>query len=454
MAHGATEERRTNRGPAARRRRPRMRSLPVGAMILMGGLAIAGALLWIDDRQHLFAPTFEVYADFTRLDSIRRGAAVHVAGAAAGEVSGIRLPRSPAEKFRLTLRIREPFHGLVRTDSLVSLQSVGAVGTKIVQIEPGLDAAPQAPPGSTLAVAEDNDAADPLTRARSILMSVDTALETARAKLEQFNSRTGGDSTPRNPKLPREIAPAVNDLAAKLSDVRAGRGALGKLLMTEELHGRATRMLEDAQANLSRLNTRLDKPATERSARAGSREAEGSGESSPLASVSTPLDSFSAGTERLKRNFFFRGFFEGRGYYDLDAISPDEYRKGALESGNRRAVRIWIRHDVLFANSDGQERLTPEGASRLESAMSELLKLPPDSPIVVEGFAADGGYEDRIIASTRRAELARAHLVSRFGLTPSRVGAVGLGAFAPDSPAQGSWDGVAIAIFLRIADGL
>lgn len=216
MAHGATEERRTNRGPAARRHRPRTRSLPVGAMALMGGLAIAGALLWIDDRQLLFAPTFEVYADFARLNSIRRGAAVHVAGAAAGEVSGIRLPRRPAEKFRLTLRIREPFHGLVRTNSVVSLQSIGAVGSKIVQIEPGPDAAPQAPPGSTLAVAEDNDAADPLSRARSVLMSVDTALDTARVKLGQFRSRTGGDSH------------HSENEAASLTRDRSGRRRLGR----------------------------------------------------------------------------------------------------------------------------------------------------------------------------------------------------------------------------------
>ena len=37
------------------------------------------------------------------------------------------------------------------------------------------------------------------------------------------------------------------------------------------------------------------------------------------------------GTEALKRNVLFRGFFRQRGFYDLDAISRDAYAAGALE---------------------------------------------------------------------------------------------------------------------------
>jgi len=455
MTRAARDERRQNRGPAARRRRPQTRSVSVGVMALMGALVLTGILFGLGDSELLSARTFDVYAEFGRINGIGRGSAVHVAGAAAGEVTDIRFPRSPAEKFRLTLRVRERFHGLVRTDSVVSLQTGGVVGGKLVQIEPGDDAALQAPAGSTLATAEDKHAADPLARARSVLVSVDTALDTARAKLAQFRSRSGGDSTPRKtkPLLSPRIAPALENVAAKVSALRSGRGSIGSLLTTDDLHDRASRILQEANANLAILNTRLAELPTIPVQTSDPATQKGSGEDGPLASAAARLASVSAATERLKRNFFFRGFFEDRGYYDLDAISPDDYRKGALEVGGRRAVRIWIRHDVLFETIDGQERLTSGGTTRLESAMSELLRLPSDSPIVIEGYAAGGGYEDRRVASGRRAELARAYLVSRFGLMPTRVGVVGLGDSAPDSPAHGSWDGIAIATFVRIAAG-
>ena len=47
-------------------------------------------------------------------------------------------------------------------------------------------------------------------------------------------------------------------------------------------------------------------------------------------------------TEALKRNFFFRGFFNRRGYFDLDDVSVAQYRQGALETGDRRVLRIWL----------------------------------------------------------------------------------------------------------------
>ena len=64
-------------------------------------------------------------------------------------------------------------------------------------------------------------------------------------------------------------------------------------------------------------------------------------------------------TEALKRNFLFRGFFNRRGYFDLDDVSVGEYRQGALESKDRRVLRIWLGADVLFeTDANGGERLS------------------------------------------------------------------------------------------------
>ena len=127
-----------------------------------------------------------------------------------------------------------------------------------------------------------------------------------------------------------------------------------------------------------------------------------------------------------------------------------DYRKGALEARDRRVVRVWLRADMLFTtNTDGQEVLTDAGRSRLESAMSEFLTHPSDSPIVVEGYAPGATYDARYIASRRRASLVREYLVARIQLDMSRTGVMAMGDQAPGSPANGTWDGIAIAVFLR-----
>jgi hypothetical protein len=81
--------------------------------------------------------------------------------------------------------------------------------------------------------------------------------------------------------------------------------------------------------------------------------------------------------EAMKHNFLLRGFFNRRGYFDLDAISPADYRKGVLENGKRKAMRIWLGADVLFApGPDGTEVLTDGGRARLDL---EKLVMPHDA---------------------------------------------------------------------------
>ena len=69
-------------------------------------------------------------------------------------------------------------------------------------------------------------------------------------------------------------------------------------------------------------------------------------------------------TESLKRNFLFRGLFRGRGFYDLDSISPEDYRGGEFAGKNREPLRIWLDAAVLFAaDKDGNEDADASGPS-------------------------------------------------------------------------------------------
>ena len=153
--------------------------------------------------------------------------------------------------------------------------------------------------------------------------------------------------------------------------------------------------------------------------------------------------------EALKRNFLFRGFFNQRGYFDLDAISPDDYQKGVLENGKRKAMRIWLSSDVLFtAGPDGRETLTPDGRLRIDSAMATYLRYVPANPIVIEGYATAGGTGERFQRSRTRAALVRDYVLNQYELLPQHTGYIALAEDAPGSPSGDAWDGVAIALFL------
>jgi phospholipid/cholesterol/gamma-HCH transport system substrate-binding protein len=156
-------------------------------------------------------------------------------------------------------------------------------------------------------------------------------------------------------------------------------------------------------------------------------------------------------TEALKRNWLFRGFFRRRGFFDLDAMTPQQYRQFAGDARRRQVLRVWVEAPVLFARDErGLEHLTAEGQRRLDLAMGTFLEYRRDSPLVVEGYATGGPASQQFLESDTRARVVRDYLVRRFRRDASLTGSIGLGADAADSPAgTGRWDGIALALHVE-----
>lgn len=453
-----------NRGPAARRRPKQTgRAAVVGAFVVMAGLLFALGLFMIGDRRALFARDFELYTEFDRISGIQQGAIVRVAGADGGEVEEIRVPRNPSEKFRLKLRVLEDLRGLVRTDSVASIQTDGLVGNKFIQIEAGTDAAPQAPDGATIPGAPPYDFTDLLDQASETLNAISGVVEDVRTAVNDSLESVTATTREANrilQNLERELSQiltqgkvVVDDVGAIVRDVRAGKGTVGRLVNDPELYERANALIAEARDVVAKVDDAAEQArqlTTELRSNTGPVQGAIADLRQTLSGAKEAVADLGENAEALKRNFFFRGFFARRGYYDLADIPVEEYRAGALESEDRRVIRVWLRADRLFAeDAEGRLELTEDGKRRLESAMSDFLKHPPSSPLVVEGYAGGPTYDQRYIASRARAQLVRDYLVTRIQLDVSRMGVMAMGQEAPGSPAGNTWDGVALALFVR-----
>src|SRR5579863_4643029 len=106
------------------------RPLVVGSFVLAGLALFATGLFMIGNHHEAFARHTEFYVEFSNLAGIAKGAKVQVAGMDAGEVLDLQIPSSPASKFRVRLRVNEALRGLVRTDSLVTINTEGVVGNR------------------------------------------------------------------------------------------------------------------------------------------------------------------------------------------------------------------------------------------------------------------------------------------------------------------------------------
>jgi len=245
----------------------------------------------------------------------------------------------------------------------------------------------------------------------------------------------------------------ADDIQLMVEDVRAGRGSVGKLMTDDAFYERLKLIAGEAEQTLVNLR--------EASESAKSAIDDFRGDEGPvrgvmgdlqqsLAAARETLDDLAETTEALKRNFFFRGFFNRRGYFDLEDVSVEEYRKGALEANDRRVLRVWVGADVLFeAGVDGEERLTDDGRRRLDSAMAPFLRNPRDTPFVFEGYASGETQADEFLLSRRRAQLVLDYVVAKFKLEARFVTTMAMGPEAPGSPAGDRWEGVALAAFVE-----
>ena len=444
---------------------PKNRLAAVGAFVLGGLVLFAAGLFLIGDRRMLFTDTFQVYAEFKEVAALDAGAKVRVAGADAGEVEEIRVPTGPSGRFRVRMRVRSDLRPLIRVDSVASIQNDGLVGNKFVQIQTGTDAAAEVQEQGTIQSREPFDIADLMQMMSDTITTVNTMLVQVKGNVDQALNAVTATATDAQ-ALMKDMSGEVRtilasaqrvsaDLTTIVSNVRQGRGSVGKLLTDDALFTSVKAMARDAEKAMATVR--------EASEDAKAAIADLRGDKGPvkgltgdvqqtLQSARDAMTDLAETTEALKRNFLFRGFFNRRGYFDLDDVSVAQYREGALQTKDRRVLRIWLGADVLFErDADGVERLTEGGMVRLDSAMSQFLRYPLKNPFVVEGYAQDATGDARYLSSRTRAQLVRDYLAGKFKLDANYLAIMPMGAEAPGSPSGKEWNGVSLALFVPAA---
>ena len=441
----------------------RLKLVGAGAFVVLGLLLFTVALFMIGERRLLFEDRFEVHTEFTNLGQLELGAVARVSGMDAGEVTDIGIPPSPAGKFRVTMRLREDLHGLVRTDSVAATQMEGLVGAIFVNISAGSDRAPRVAEGGTIPSREPVTMADLLEQASGTISLVTDTVEDMRGDVQRAIQQIALTAEDAHAFM-KDLRPDVLAIASHGSrisadvqviseTIRKGEGTVGRLVHDPALYDRARDIADEARSVMANLRA-VSEDARKAMADLRSNDSPTAGMIEDmrvtLGQTREAVSDLADNMEALKHNFLLRGFFNRRGFFDLDAISPADYRSRMLEGDQRKAARIWLASRVLFeSRPDGSEALTADGKARLESAMTTYLEYVPANPIVVEGYATAGTTDERYRLARLRAGMVREYLMGRYDLTPQSTGFIALGAQADGSPGgSGTWDGVALTLFM------
>jgi phospholipid/cholesterol/gamma-HCH transport system substrate-binding protein len=457
---------------------------------LIGGLILFGVgLFFISNRQKLFNRNFEVYTGFDRLNGLQKGAKVRVSGMEAGEVLETQVPNRPDGRFRLKLRIQQNLHAFVRMDSVATIKMMGLAGNTFLDIQKGTQRTPEAPSRGTIPSKEPFDIADLMQQGSDLLKTTQTSIDDLRARadrtLESVNSAAHHtDQTivalrPDLQKILASVRKTSEDVNEVVAQVGQGQGAIGKLLTDQKLAGSIDQMVDNARQSALNLNNasvrindtmadfqRRDLPGRAEAVLENTRQvteqlnqAVATFTSSPLeddnvaanlrdtiASARISMTNLAAVTEALKHNFFVRGFFKRRGYFNLDQMTPAQYRSSKFLKGHSHE-RIWLSKNELFSSGpDDKEELTKEGQLQIDGAMSALLPYLPNSPLVVEGYATQGSPSERFIRAKQRASVVQIYINKRFALHPNTVGVMPMSDSPPPETGKTVWDGIALVL--------
>lgn len=463
------------------------RKLLIGVFLIAGIALFSLGLFLIGSREQIFSHHFQIYTEMATMQTMQTGATVSVDGMNAGQVTAIRIPHSPSGKFRLTLEVDEKFHPIVREDSVASIETSGMVGSKFVDIAHGSDNSPEAPPNFTIPSKESSGMAQLMQQGNKIAQEVETTITDVRsqadATLASFTktaNHVDGIIVASRGNI-EQIAANANHLTADAQDIasgiKQGQGAAGKLLVDPTVASNMESAIAEAKktsVNAEQASKKVDAMITsiqdkdlngihqtvqnidnmtgQLNGAVGTFLSKGTtGEPTPVALRNTVQESQQAvtnladDTEALKHNFFLRGFFHRRGYFNMSDLTPEKY--AGTRFARKATVRAWVPSEGLFAaTSNGQLELTATGRNDIDQSMSDLVPYLPNNPVVVEGYAESGKPDHEYLESQQRADAVRQYIAGHYHLKPSMIGAIPLRNQPPKGSGKTTWDGVCLTL--------
>ena len=350
--------------------------IAIGVFVLGGLVLFALGLFWIGQRRFLFSDNIELYAEFGNVSGLKAGSRVRVAGMDGGEVLYIGVPPALAGKFRVKFRVLDKLRPILRTDSVATIQTDGLVGNKLLQVDPGTEESPKVEPGDTIASREPIEFADILRETVETIRYTRSAVGEVRDRADEAvdslmgvnRAATGliqdiGGHIAKITAATEEVVSSVDQLIQGVPG--QGRGSMGKLITDDRLYDdvRGTvRELEQVSGNvrqatadvneivgdikkrelgknLERTAQNIEQMTVKGNEAIKSLLPEAPGDEGlvstlrrTLVDMNEVMSDMAENTEALKRNWFFRGYFNSRGFYDLDSVSVADYRAGKVRA--------------------------------------------------------------------------------------------------------------------------
>jgi phospholipid/cholesterol/gamma-HCH transport system substrate-binding protein len=202
--------------------RDRRASLAVGIFALAALAAGAVAVVSLTAEQGLLRPHYRLVCYFENVQGLTEGAPVRLAGKDVGTVQAVTFGPLGGKQppVKVVLSIDTGVRERIRSDSLATIETVGLLGDKYVEVSMGTPAAEVLGDGARIPAVTPLDLSDVLAQGTQALDNVAKLASNVNGVVDEF----------RNAKGPVKVADAARTFADVAREVKEGHGLLHSLI--------------------------------------------------------------------------------------------------------------------------------------------------------------------------------------------------------------------------------
>lgn len=228
--------------------------LKIGTVISIALLTLLLTVVFTGDIANIISPKELIKIDIRDAAGLRSGSPVWFAGIEVGSVKSIGL--SPQYGIIVTVSVNRDVMGYLKKDSHATVQTMGLLGDKYVELSPGSSTAPALRPGEMLEGGAETSAQDMVSTGEELLKKMDDVVGKIGALIATIGEGRGTVAQLlKDPALYNNLKDASQRLSEMIAAMQNGKGSAGKLISDDMLYNR----LLAASESMERFGSKLDK---------------------------------------------------------------------------------------------------------------------------------------------------------------------------------------------------
>ena len=231
--------------------------LRVGIVVIVSFVLLAVAIFFVGGQTGFFVPKYTVLAYFGNANNLRGGAEVQLEGVTIGNVNKVSISKSsdPKRAVEAELRLDKSYQNIIRSDSRVTIKTIGLLGDSAVDITRGSEAGQVVDDGGIVEGTEEGDIRRIVQGTNDFVANLQVLSDDVKKMAERIDRGEGTLG-----KLLTDTAiydnanSTMREANAFVRDLRTGNGTVGKLVSDDDLYMRVNNMMDRVDTLIEKVH--------------------------------------------------------------------------------------------------------------------------------------------------------------------------------------------------------